>query len=121
MDNQTLQLLLSFALTGVVIASVAQYTKAFLEKSSHRTWYVLGLSVIGGLIVYYGHLIPTNLIVTLVGIWASANTVYLTLKALGIIGSDPVAPTPVPSTPNAAVGPAPQPATPPPPSDTAAG
>lgn len=77
--NSTLQTLLSFALTGVVISAVAENTKLFLTKAGHRTLYVVGLSVVGGLIVYYGHLIPENIIVTIVGVWAAANSAYLAI------------------------------------------
>lgn len=75
----TIQLISSFALTGVVISAVAEYTKSFLDKAGHRTLYVVGLSIVGGLCVYFAHLVPTNIVTTLVGVWAAANTAYLAI------------------------------------------
>lgn len=91
----TLQLISGFALTGVVITAVAQYTKSFLSHAGHRTLYVVGLSVAGGLIVYFGHLIPENWIADVIGVWAAANSAYIAIKALGIFDATPAAITPV--------------------------
>ena len=95
--NTTIQTLLSFALTGVVISAVAEYTKSFLSKAGHRTLYVVGLSIVGGLIVYYGHLIPQNIVMTTVGVWAAANTAYLAIVQF-LPNSTPATQT-TPSTP----------------------
>jgi len=73
----TVSVITSFALTGVVVSAVVEFTKGFLAKSSHRTLYVVGLSVVAGLGVYFFHLVPTNIVETLVGVWAAANTVYV--------------------------------------------
>ena len=73
----TVTLIVSFALTGAVVSAVVEYTKGFLAKATHRTVYVVGVSVLGGLVVYFFHLVPTNIVETLVGVWAAANTVYV--------------------------------------------
>ncbi len=96
----TVQTLLSFALTGVVISSVAEYTKTFLNKAGHRTLYVVGLSIVGGLIVYYGHLIPENIVMTIVGVWAAANTAYIAIIQF-LPNSTPTTPVATGTTPAA--------------------
>jgi hypothetical protein len=78
----TLTLISSFALTGLVVSTFAEFTKDFLDKQGHKTLYVIALSIIGGLGIYYAHLVPTNIVETLVGVWAAANTVYVALIKL---------------------------------------
>lgn len=73
----TFQAFLSLGLTGAVVSAVAEYTKGFLAQAGHRTLYVVGLSVVGGLAVYFFHLIPANWVAICLGVWASANTVYI--------------------------------------------
>lgn len=75
----TLQTVLSFAVTGAVLSGLAEYTKSFLVKSGHRVLYVLGISIVGGLGVYFFHLVPTNWVETILGVWASVNTAYLAI------------------------------------------
>jgi len=66
-----------FALTGALVSALVQYTKGFIAKKGNRTLYVIGISVIGGLVAYFFHLVPTDIVETVLGVWASANTVYI--------------------------------------------
>ena len=68
---------MSFALTGAVVSAIVEFTKGFLNTQQKRTAYVVGMSVLGGLGVYFFHLIPTDVVTTIFGIWAAANTVYI--------------------------------------------
>lgn len=78
---QTLTLLSSFAIVGVVVSLVVEYTKNLFTEATatKRTFYMLGLSVLGGLIVYFWHLVPTNFVTTVVDVIAAVNTAYLFL------------------------------------------
>ena len=70
-----------FAVVGVVVGLVAEYTKTFLTKegSLARTLYVLALSLVGGAVVYFFHLIPQEWLTDFVGVIAAVNTAYVFL------------------------------------------
>jgi hypothetical protein len=76
---QTLTTLGSFAVVGFVASLVIEYTKNLFTKSTvgQRTAYTLGISVLGGLGVYFFHLVPQNVITDLVGVVAAVNTFYV--------------------------------------------
>ena len=78
---QTLTLLSQFAVVGVVVSIVVEYTKGIFTKATQgqRIGYMLLLSVVGGLIVYFFHLIPENYVTTAVGVIAAVNTAYTVL------------------------------------------
>ncbi len=77
----TLSLLGSFAIVGVVVSAAIEYTKNLFTAATpaKRTLYMLGLSVIGGVIVYFFHLIPANVITDIVGVIAAVNSAYVFL------------------------------------------
>lgn len=74
-----LAVIMPYALTGAVIASVTQYVKQFIDKKGHKFLVALVLSIVGGLFVYAIGFIPANWLVTIVAVWGSANTVYLAI------------------------------------------
>ena len=69
----------SFAVVGVVVGLVIEYTKNFFTSATatQRTLYALALSIIGGAVVYFWHLIPGNYISDGVGVIAAVNTAYV--------------------------------------------
>lgn len=69
----------SFAITGVVVGLLVEYTKKFFtdKTPAQRTIYTLALSVVGGLVVFFWHLIPQNIVVDIVGVVGAVNTAYL--------------------------------------------
>ena len=69
----------SFAVVGVVVALVIEYTKKYVTEATatQRTLYALALSIVGGAVVYFWHLIPGAYITTAVGVIAAVNTAYL--------------------------------------------
>ena len=76
----TLTLLGGFAITGALVSIVTQFTKKYILSSNLRMVYVIALSVVGGLVVYFFHLIPTNIVNSIIGVWAAANTVYVAIS-----------------------------------------
>lgn len=95
--------ILSFALTGFIVSLFGEYTKQFLAKSAHRTLYFLGLSIVGGLVVYYWNLIPTDIVTTLIGIYAACNTAYVAFVQF-LPNSTPTPPATQTTKPGVAVG-----------------
>ena len=69
----------SFAVVGVLVGLVIEYTKTFFTSATatQRTLYALLLSLIGGAIVYFWHLIPGSWITDGVGVIAAVNTAYV--------------------------------------------
>ena len=84
---------MSFALTGAVVSGLVEYTKGFLAKAGHRTLYVIGISIVGGLGVYFFHLVPTNWVEACLGVWAAANTVYIAVTQYLPIGTPSAPPS----------------------------
>lgn len=68
----------SFAVVGVFLSILIEYTKNIFTKATagQRIGYMLGLSVLGGLGVYFWHLVPTNFVTTAVGVIAAVNMAY---------------------------------------------
>lgn len=68
----------SFAVVGVVVSAVIEYTKGFFTKATQgeRMAYMIGLSIVGGLVVYFWHMVPTDYVTTAVGVIAAVNTAY---------------------------------------------
>lgn len=77
----TITLLSSYAIVGLVLSLIVEYTKNIFTEATaaQRTMYMLGISVVGGLIVYFWHLIPGNYITDAIGVIAAVNTAYLFL------------------------------------------
>jgi hypothetical protein len=77
----TLSVLGSFAVVGVVVSAVIEYTKNLFTAATagKRTVYMLVLSVLGGLVVYFFHLIPANVVSDVVGVIAAVNSAYVFL------------------------------------------
>lgn len=71
----------SFAVVGVIVSLIGEYTKNFVTKAStaQRTIYLLALSIVGGLVVYFWHLVPSAWITDVVGVIAAVNTAYVFL------------------------------------------
>ena len=69
----------SFAVVGVIVGLVIEYTKSFFTSatSTQRTLYALALSIVGGLIVFFWHLIPDAWLTDVVGVIAAVNTAYV--------------------------------------------
>ena len=69
----------SFAVVGVVVALVIEYTKKYVTQATatQRTLYGLALSIVGGAVVYFWHLIPGSWITDGVGVIAAVNTAYV--------------------------------------------
>ncbi len=76
---ETLTLLGQYALSGLVLSSIIQLTKKWIQSKPGRIWWAVLLSVIGGVLVYGLQFIPGNYLEIIVGLWASANSVYLVL------------------------------------------
>lgn len=91
---QTLTTLGSFAVVGVVVSLVIEYTKKFFSAASPtmRTIYGLVASVIGGIIVYTFPFIPQNILSDVVGVIAAVNTAYVFL--VQYLPNSPTAVTP---------------------------
>ena len=70
-----------FAVVGVLVGLVGEYTKNLLTKegSLGRTLYILALSLVGGAVVYFFHLIPQAWLTDFVGVIAAVNTAYVFL------------------------------------------
>lgn len=77
----TITLLSQFAIVGVLVSLVIEYTKNFLTKATPgaRTAYMIILSLIGGLIIYFWNLVPVNFVTAAVGVIAAVNTAYVFL------------------------------------------
>jgi hypothetical protein len=77
----TIAILGSFAVVGVVVSIVIEYTKNLFAAATatQRTLYMLGISVIGGVIVYFFHLIPTTIVNDVIGVIAAVNSAYVFL------------------------------------------
>lgn len=75
--NETLLTIGSFAITGVLVSAIVQFTKDFMDKSGHKVLYTIGISILGGVILYFLNFVPANIIEIVIGVWASANTFYL--------------------------------------------
>ena len=69
----------SYALAGVIVSLIAQYTKQWLDTKKEKLLFVVFLSILMGAFVYFFNLIPQNAIQIMIGIFASANTVYLVI------------------------------------------
>lgn len=92
----------SLAITGFLVSLLAQYLKSMLAKTSQKMLMVLALSVLGGLVLYAMRFVPANAWAVILGVYASANTVYLLImrwlnppEGSGL-GSAPVWPMNVP-------------------------
>ena len=81
----------TYALTGAVIAAVTQYLKQFIEKKGHKFLICLGLSIVGGALVYAIGFIPQNIVEVILGVWAAANSVYLAIKNVSWLQPTPAA------------------------------
>lgn len=66
-----------FAIVGVIVNGVMQYAKQYFEKSSHKVWLLVGISVVGGLIAYFAGALPENFLTAITGVLAAANTIYV--------------------------------------------
>lgn len=66
-----------FAITGAIVSIIVQYTKSFFEKRGNKLLWAIGVSVVGGIVLQFANLIPTNWLTTIAAVFASANTVYL--------------------------------------------
>lgn len=77
----TITTLGSFAIVGVLGSLVIEYTKNIFTTATQgkRITYMLVISLVGGLVVYFFHLIPANFVTDFVGIVAAVNTAYLFL------------------------------------------
>jgi hypothetical protein len=71
----------SFAVVGVIVSLVIEYSKPYFTNATPtlRTIYGLLLSVIGGSIIYVWHLIPGAWITDAIGVIAAVNTAYVFL------------------------------------------
>ncbi len=77
----TLTTLSSFAVVGVVVSLIIEYTKKYFAEAdtTMRTIYGLIASIIGGVIVYGFPFIPQNIIADVIGVIAAVNTAYVFL------------------------------------------
>lgn len=66
-----------YAITGAIVSIFVQYTKDFLNKSTHKFFYVIGASILIGIIAKFANLIPGEWFTAISGVWASANSAYL--------------------------------------------
>lgn len=66
-----------FAITGVVTSGIVQYAKNIFDKTTHKVLLLVGTSVAVGGVAYFTGYIPENFLTAIVGVLASANTVYV--------------------------------------------
>ena len=78
--NELFSTVAPLAITGALVSALVQYTKDFLSKSTHKFIYVIVASVLLGVVLKFANLIPTNWATTIIGVWASANSVYLAIS-----------------------------------------
>lgn len=77
MDIQTLWATIgAYALTGAIISSLIQWTKAWINSRSGKILWTALISLILGAGVYYAQLIPGSVLIVVAGIFSAANTVY---------------------------------------------
>jgi hypothetical protein len=74
---QTWAVIGPYAITGAVVSLIVQFTKSFFAKSAHKLLWAIVISILGGVVLQFVYLIPTNWFGTIVAVLASANTVYL--------------------------------------------
>jgi hypothetical protein len=68
-----------YAITGAVVSTIVQYTKDWLASRPVKMIYTFGISIIGGIVLYSINFVSANYIAAILGVWASANTVYLVI------------------------------------------
>lgn len=66
-----------FALTGVLVSAFVQVAKQFLAKSGHKVLLLVASSLVIGAAAYFVGLLPQNVLTAVLGVLASANTVYV--------------------------------------------
>lgn len=77
MENNIWGQIASLAFTGMIVSSLVQYMKSVIEKSVNKVLLTIGLSLIGGGVLYATQFIPASFLTIALGVLASANTVYL--------------------------------------------
>lgn len=65
-----------FALTGVIVSAAVQALKQFVSKTGHTIAISVGLSVVGGLVVYFIGAVPETWLTAIVGVLAASNAIY---------------------------------------------
>lgn len=68
-----------YAVVGVVLSLLIEYTKGFLSSSANRTLYALLISCLGGVAIYFSGLIPQSVYSVALQVIGSVNTMYLLL------------------------------------------
>ncbi len=74
--NETILALGQYALTGVILGGIIQYSKVWLETKKQKVLWAAALSILVGGILYAVNFLPGDWMVVIVGVWAAANTVY---------------------------------------------
>ena len=68
-----------YAITGAIVSTIVQVTKNFFSKSHYKLLLAIGVSIIGGIILQFVYLLPTNWLTTVAEVFGAANTVYLVI------------------------------------------
>lgn len=65
-----------YALTGVILGGVIQYSKVWLETKTQKVLWAAALSILAGALLYAFNFLPGDWLLVITGVYAAANTVY---------------------------------------------
>ena len=73
---EALKLFSEFAISGVIVSTIIQYTKGWLGTKTNRVIWSLLISFVIGILIYGLNFVPVSWWQMIVGVFAAANTVY---------------------------------------------
>ena len=80
--NEFIISVMPFAITGAIVSAIIQATKVLFKKSGNKLLLAIGVSIVGGIILQFTSLVPSEWYTTVIAVFAAANTIYVSVVKL---------------------------------------